>query len=356
MPKLFNPSGPERLIQSMVKPLEFRPKPDTSSRLLRMLENIPFFTGPLKVINDTANAGAQLIHKTGHSSPQFLELIKPLPVISLAFNSLDFVRIPMIVLAALYLKEPVPFTLNNTSKWFYSATFLSLGITALLVPFTAPIIGILLAATAFTMNAVLLKWTWSQYQHDKHLPQKITEAKYALNDIQHQAHDLGKKLELNPNSTKIIKKINALKIQFDAKINVMQDLTNQQNTQITAGKIFDRSIYTTIASMAVTGSVVSLLALPFAPFILIASGLAGGTYLLSRTLFNHLFSETPQANEINKSFTCSTKKMNLKMPHSPTAQFKPEPEHKKQETRPPRNKIADEAPEVSHTTRPHRRF
>ena len=59
MPKLFNPSGPERLIQSMVKPIQFRPKPDTSSRLLRLLENIPFFTGPLKVINDTANAGAQ---------------------------------------------------------------------------------------------------------------------------------------------------------------------------------------------------------------------------------------------------------------------------------------------------------
>lgn len=355
MPKLFNPSDPKSLIQAMVKPIQFRPKPNTSSRLLRMLEHIPFFTGPLKVINDTANAGAQLIYKTGHSSPQFLELIKPLPVISLAFNSLDFVRIPMIFLAALYLKEPIPFTLNNTAKWFYSATFLSLGITALLVPFTDPIISILLAATAFTMNAVLLKWTWSQYQHDKQLPKKITEATYALNDLQHQAQHLGKQLTLHPKSSKIVEEINTLKIQFDEKKNDMQDLTNQQETQITAGKIFDRSIYTTIASMAVAGSVVSLLALPFAPFILIASGLAGGTYLLSRTLFNHVFSETPKGNELKIPFPCSTKKMNLKMNNSPTPQFTPEPEHKKQETTSPKNNIADKAPEVTHT-KSNRRF
>ena len=262
----------------------------------------------------------------------------------------------MIFLAALYLKEPIPFTLNNTAKWFYSATFLSLGITALLVPFTAPVIGILLAATAFTMNAILLKWTWNQYQHDKQLPQKITEATYALNDIQHQAHHLGKQLALHPRSSKIIERIKALKIQFDEKKNDMQDLTNQQETQITAGKIFDRSIYTTLASMAVAGSVVSLLALPFAPFILIASGLAGGAYLLSRTLFNHVFSETPQGNEIKIPFSCSTKKMNLKMTNSPTTQCKPEPQHKKQETRSPRNKIADEAPDANHTNRPPRRF
>ena len=335
MPKLFNQSTPEAIAQEMIRPVIFAPSPNTSPRLLAMLEELPFFTQTLKTIKGAGAASISLVEKTGHNSSSILEATKPLPYIGLAFNGLDVIRIPMIYLAAFYLNEPVPFTLSNTTKWFYAAAFLSLGLTGILIPFTAPIIGVTLAATAFIANATVLQWSLKQYQKDKQLPETLRAEEDQLIALQNTAKILKKKLKENPKNINHNNEINQLKILFDAQKSTIQQLYDQQESLITSNKLIDKGVSISLSSVGLAGSVALLLAVPAAPFILISAGLAGGVYLLSKMALKIFLPEpsTPPQNkgaQTSEQIITSTKKITQKTKHKLEKHVEPEKTQKPQ--------------------------
>lgn len=270
--------------------------------LLRMLYRIPLFTAPLRNINGGVIASVHLMQKTKHASNALLDTAKPLPVIGMTLGSVDIIRIPMIYLTAFYLGEKIPFTLPNNAKWFYAALGLSLGLTAILFPFTAPIISITLASMALAANVVILKSVWDKYAQEKAdirdpsaLKDQITTAKQHMADLQKRAEEQLSHLNNPPleNEESTIRQINALKAEYDSQKEILRKLNDRHlslaENKSAQGKLLDRSVFTSLSAIMLTGAIISLLAVPAAPFLFIAGGLADTAYLIGRTAVNWLF-------------------------------------------------------------------
>ena len=287
-----------QLVENMAKPVTGEREP-----FLRALRYIPFLAHPLKTINQAALDSGRLVDKEGQASNQLLDALKPLPFIGMALNSLDIVRIPLIYLAAFYLDEKIPFTLPNNVKWVYAATGLALGLTTIFLPYTAPIIAVCLASAALAANLVILKSVWDQYRQDKTDMQlgpvaltdltKIEEEK--MNNITRAAKIM------SALSTLDITDINSLKEAYDNQKEIFQKAYNRQET--TKGQILDKSVFATMAASIVAGTILSLLAIPAAPFILIATGLAGFAYLLIRTAITWFSGPSKQPAQPTRSST-----------------------------------------------------
>lgn len=270
----------QSLLVKMSTPSEFKPE---DNELLIFLKSI--FKGALKPMNDADSATESLLQEIGHHSSVVREGGEVLPVIGLVINSLDVIRIPMIYLAAFYLKKEVPFTLSNASKFMYAGLLLGLGVASLLVPFAAPIIGLALASVILAAHLVILKGLWDKRKRVDDLPGLIDLEKNNLANINLEAGALLEKLKTE-GPLELETQIDSLKEKYDKKVKTIQGLYDEQfelgETSERNRQIEDRRFLTTGAVGVLVGTVIAFLAPAVAPFILIPAMLSGGVYLLGR--------------------------------------------------------------------------
>ena len=242
-------------------------------------------TRPLKSINDAQVGTTSLLKETGHTTPLIEEASKNLPVVGVAINSLDFLRIPLIYMAAAYLGKEVPFTLNNGSKFMYAGVLLGLGIASFVVPFAAPIIGIVIASLALAAHVVIFKGIWDKSKRVDALPGLIEEEEKELAAINTEADELLKKNSEKP-QTVTEAEVDGLNKKYKNQVATIQALYDEQATLGTSDalnhKMQDRSLFMTASGGALAGTILASVAPAVAPVVLIPALLLSGVYLFSR--------------------------------------------------------------------------
>ena len=250
--------------------------------VLAFLERIEFFAKTTKKINEAVKASAYLMKKTDDTpSGVGLEALKATPIIGLAVNSLDFIRIPMIYLACKIMGQEVPFTMKNNVKWALGGALLALGITGLLVPPIAGFIAIAIPALILTGSLTTYKLVRDQHKADeKEIPvidAKIIQAEEELTRI---IHEMSSSQDPGLLNEKAEQKKNELKALY----NTQEKLKDSQNNF----QSLDDAVSFTVPGMMTIGATLSVLAIPAAPFVLIAGGLLGLGYMLTRAVASKL--------------------------------------------------------------------
>ena len=213
------------------------------SQALKILEGIHFFSSKIGDINASIIAASNLAKQVGSGVPEGAEgPLQALPVVGFALASLDIIRIPMLYLAFFLLGEEVPFKLEDKAKIIFSGLVLGLGISALLIPVAAPFL--MLATTVTLLSSSVFTW--------KLLVDKNREDKAAIELL----------INKEPKTPDETKELHAL----------------QQNQN--ALSFLDNGVGFGIRSLMVVGAVLSVLAIPAAPFLFIAAGLSAGTYMV----------------------------------------------------------------------------
>jgi hypothetical protein len=283
-------------LEEMSKTKTFIPQTSEEDSLFSLLKGIfgdsPFLTRlnttltrPLKSINDAQVGTTSLLKETGHTTPLIEEASKNLPVVGVAINSLDFLRIPLIYLAAAYLGKEVPFTLNDGSKFMYAGVLLGLGIASFVVPFAAPIIGIVIASLALAAHVLIFKGIWDKSKRVDALPGLIEEEEKELAAINTEADELLKKKSDKP-QTVTEAEVDDLNKKYKNQVAKIQALYDEQATLGTSDalnhKMQDRSLFMTASGGALAGTILASVAPAVAPVVLIPALLLSGVYLFSR--------------------------------------------------------------------------
>lgn len=255
--------------------------------VMTSLMNIPFFSSIFKeIIGSTVT----IEHVVTHPNKEILDT---LPVIGMAFNSLDIVRIPMLYFVSYILGEKIPFTLGNNAKFVYGAIFLGMMLTSILLPFTAPIIGVCAAALVLTAGLAALNMAVKQQTKNREklaaLPDEMTTCATTQQELQTSAHELKTKLSESSNlaeTTQIIEDISALAVKYEETEKTLKTLHVQQSTLEQSRdnmKVIDKRIKTSFALLGLAGSILVLAAPAAAPAMLMSLGLAGSAYFIGRS-------------------------------------------------------------------------
>lgn len=273
-----------------VQTLKAEPSIEKEPTVLAFLERIDFFAKTTKNITDALKASGYLMKETAHTPQRVsLEVLKTTPMIGLALNSLDFIRIPMIYLACRMMGEEVPFTMKNNVKWALSGALCALGITGLLVPPIGGFIAIAIPALILTGSLITYKLVREQRKKDKKeassIANKIIKAEAELKSTIKDMCLAQDPHLLNPLAEQ---KKNELKALYDAEERLKDSQSDFQKS--------DDAVSFLVPGMLTIGATLSFLAIPAAPFILIAGGLLGLGYMLARSVaskFNDFLKNKP---------------------------------------------------------------
>lgn len=216
----------------------------------------------------------------------------------IAMAAFDFLRIPLIYLAAFILKEKIPLTLNNNAKWLYAGIVLGLSITALAAPVTAPVIAFVIAGISLVASSFLLgKILYEQYQLNRQSKRLQKELRSELNEmdlIQQDATHLEKSLgeaHDEEHIAVIYQEIAVLKERFDSQKECIEAIKNKQlqleqkKQSIKTTQVMDRSIGILLAALSIIGLVLALYFPPIGLGILAGVAIAGGAYVVARITF-----------------------------------------------------------------------
>ena len=232
-----------------------------------------------------------------NDTPQTEEIAHGFHIATLVLSIYNFFRIPFMYLTAFILKEPIPFTLSNNSRWAYAAVLLALGITAIAAPITAPIIAFVAAGIGFVASTFFLgKVLYERYKlnkESKQLEENILIADTKLQALQEEAIRLESIFNKSTDKTIIIDacvRVEELKDQYKAQIALLKNLHDQkaQNAQLKEKlglkqKVF-KSVSLILATATIIGLVVSLFFPPAGLAILASVAIVGATYVLARVM------------------------------------------------------------------------
>lgn len=283
--------------EEMSKTREFLPTPIPEDMLvIDVLKRLPFLTGFLRNMIEARNAESTLATATSNISPDPPEAIKNIQFVGLALRIVDFIRIPLIYLAAFAWGEKPPITLSNNGKWLYAASLLALCIVALSLPVTAPIIAIVAPALVLAVSLFSLGKLSYDYRQNKTALEQVTkqlnEESIHFKLIQENALSLKALLEKaidekdDTLAEKLSSNVKTLRNTYNEQKDTIQKLTDQKYMLEEKMKIesdfMDRSIGICFASLTVIGAVTSLFFPPAGLGILIATGLASGAYAIAK--------------------------------------------------------------------------
>jgi hypothetical protein len=251
---------------------------ESQSASLDFLERIPLFAKKAKNINEATKASGKLAYTEGVAlSGVPLDVIKATPVIGIALNSLDVIRVPMLYIACLMMGEKVPFTLKNNTKWALGGILLGLGLTGMLFPPVAAFTAIAVPALLLVSSAATFKLLRDQRQNDKMmslaLDQEIPRKEAALAEIITKMSDA-------PELTALHKEALEQKNQLKALYHQQEKLKSSQDKFT----MLDGTVSMTIPALLTVASVLSVLVIPAAPFIAMSAGFLSGGYLVGRII------------------------------------------------------------------------
>lgn len=246
-----------------------------------------------KLANSLAAAG-QSIESADSSSEA---LASGFGAASLAVSAYNFARIPSIYLAAYLLNQPVPFTFTNNLRWLYSASFLSLAITALAAPVTAPVIafvssGLVLGSSSFILGKVVYE-RYKLAKEKKALDLEIEPLKKQMLALSARSNELAKSIVNRAELSELEEACRELE-QIKAEYELIKDpyetlaYAQSENEQLqevfSKNKLIDKSVSFMLAATAVIGLVVSLFFPPAGLGILAAVASIGALYVVGRLL------------------------------------------------------------------------
>lgn len=262
-----------------------------------LYKKIPFLTG---VIRDASTASIGIIKID--SLICTLRQIDPSPIIKNGLKlggvfivGIDFLLIPVIYLSALILNEPVPFSLKNNIRWFYSALLFGFTLSALLVPAVAPFIGLasggLVLGVSIFLLAKALRERVQLGRKRKETLMEIGQAENEMAKIQSEAELLEKAFKNTENLKQIdliYQAASLLQKRYEdnkSRINALKDTKSELNRKIKKldfVSIMDKGLGVSLGSLAVVGLATSLFFPPVGFAILTAVTLASLTYFFVR--------------------------------------------------------------------------
>ncbi|MDI1353217.1 MAG: hypothetical protein PSV35_10710 [bacterium] len=285
-------------LKEMQQPVDYQLIALTEHNLTNaVFKRIPWLNELLRKIHKSGGAITGIGQQAQHldASSHAVNISQGFHFGSIAVFAFDFIRIPLLYLAAYLLDKQIIFNLNYNAQWLYSTVLLALSITALAAPVTAPIIafvvaGVILATSLFLMGQTI----YQRYQlvKDKKLIEgALSDADEHMQLLQQKAKELEIQLvNATDNKTKkdILHQVERLQIDYNAQ---KLSITNLKNTQLhleqkiadaSMMKLVDRSVATVLASLSVVGLVLSLFFPPVGFMLLAAVAITGGAYTLGR--------------------------------------------------------------------------
>ncbi len=329
-------SAAQQQVAEMQQPIRFVPNPLPPDALtILLLEKVPLVSGFLRSVDGTGVSLSKLAYIQGNLEAARVNSAFRLAAIAIAF--IDFIRIPLIYLAAWLLGQKLPITLSQNAKWLYSAVILGLTIASILAP-AAVCIFITLATASFALAVsifTLAKHFYDRQQTKKELVQigvKIVQAESDLHGIQQEAKDLARRLrgaENDEERTNCIRFVRELQGRLDAKKQEMQQLYDKQleQTQILEalgwGSVLDKTVGLTLAAVSVIGIVLAFFIPPLGWGIFAASAIASGLYISAQWVYilSALKLAKP-SEEVPSVCLITTETASRRHEHAPSEQYR----------------------------------
>ncbi|MDI9819063.1 MULTISPECIES: hypothetical protein [unclassified Legionella] len=284
-------------LQSMQQKPDFKPQPlSENSVFLALLNKVPLLSGFLRNIDNSGKSLSKLAIVHGHVTHATKVAGSGFQWGSLGLAIIDFVRIPIIYLAASLLRsegQKSPITLSRNARLLYSSVLLGLTITAIAVPALAAPIAVVAASLGFATSVFLLgKHFYDRAQLKKALnkiPAEIADKEAELTDLQVKAAGLERTIkEGNANFNEMETEFKDLEQRFRAKAKEIQELYDKQLhlqqklEKMNSGKVADRCMAIGLSALAVIGVGLALAFPPIGLGIVAGSAVLGGAYVIGR--------------------------------------------------------------------------
>ncbi|KTC87986.1 coiled-coil protein [Legionella drozanskii LLAP-1] len=277
----------------MQKPFSFVLTPLPEDALaMALLEKVPFLSGFLRSIDGTGVAVSKLAYIKGNELAG--EISSGFRVAGVIIALVDFIRIPLMFLAAWLLNRPLPVTLSHTGRWLYSTVVLGLALAGVLAPITvAPFIALAAGCLAFAVSVfVFVKHFYDRYQTKQALRQSIIDIDKAesklrvlLREAQQLSillHDPKEKtnypyyvIQLKPLQEKLERRKEKLQSLYDKQFENLQFMN-----ELGWSGVRDKTVGMAIAMAGVIGLALALF-FPHIGLVLFAiSAAASGVYII----------------------------------------------------------------------------
>lgn len=277
----------QQQLEKMLEPISFVPNPPPPDALtIALLEKVPLLSGFLRNVDGTGVSLSKLAYIQGNQEAARVTSAFRLAAIVIAL--IDFIRIPLIYLAAWLLGQKLPITLSQNAKWLYSAVVFGLTLASVLAPAALGIfITLITASLALIVSVItLVKHFYDRQQTQKELIQigeRIVQAETDLHNIQQEAKKLADQLSApEPEAANCIGRLGELQGKLDAKKQEIQQLYDKQfeQTQILEAlgwdNVLDKTIGLILAAITVIGVALAIFFPLLGWGIFAASAIAGG--------------------------------------------------------------------------------
>lgn len=293
--------------QKMQAELHIKPTPVPKNELLlSLLKNIPLVTGLLGDANSTTSTIGELVKVTGNAANGLANASSGMHYAGIALDIVNFIRIPVIYLAAAFLGQKPPIKLSNNAKWLYSAVLLVIAAVAIAVPVTAPFMAVTAAVISLGVGVFTLgRLLYQRHQHKKaveELTLAIKADERDMLDIKELALTLETNLqkavaeqdgELANQLTSDIQTLDSRYETLKEKLQQEHDaryVHQQKLKKKDLNAVMDKSVAIFLGASAVIGVVVSIFFPPIGLALLISVGIVGLGYAVGR-LMTPLFSK-----------------------------------------------------------------
>lgn len=286
------------LLRSLQADIDYKLIALKKQSLLRAaIARIPWISKFLTNVDDTAETIVKIGERVSDVANSFgnESISHGFHIGGIVVAAFDFIRIPLIYLAAYMLDEKIPFKLTNNAKWIYASFLLALTITAVSVPATAPIIAFVAAGTGLGLGVFLLARTlYQRYElgkERKSLKTEIESAQSEMDLIQDKAKQLETMLldaKEEDHIIAILQEVALVQEQYNSQKSLLEKLKNrelhveQKIQNLGAMRIVDKSIGIGLTCISIIGLVVTLFFPPVGLWILTGAAIAGGVYLVGR--------------------------------------------------------------------------
>lgn len=284
-------------IKQLKKITEITGHDQKEKKLWSALKTIPLLTGLITKAESTGHSFTSLEQLT-HFSKSLKTAGSGLQITSVVLSGIDFIRIPMIYVAAFVLGKDVPFTLSKRVKWVFSAAIFALGVAALAVP----AVGVPLAITAAALSlgggiVALGRHFYKQYQIKKEIRSidaELEKKEQRLDEIKIKADGLHHKLDGAVDNEKkqgIYKEIEELKQECSTIREDIQGLKNQKLLlekkleRKSTIKMVDKMVGVFLGAVVIVGLSLSIFFPPVGLGIVAGAAAAGLIYSIGRITF-----------------------------------------------------------------------
>lgn len=294
---------------------EFTPSSDDDSLVFALIKKIPFLGDFLKETDESgALISALLDSKSADSSSSSLNgATAGFHYAHAGLALIDFIRIPLMYLAAAILGKELPFKLSRLGKITYSAIILGLAISVIVVPGLAAALGLVSASLGLMTSVYLLARHIDQRGllklETKSLTQAITVEKGVLAEIQEQSRALGEQLENAIEkqdwltAEKLSNDISKMKGVYDQTVSQLQSLEIEQHTvqqkllRFDDKSLIDKAVGASLTAFLVIGLTLAMFFPPVGFGIAAASALLSVAYITKRLVIPFVMNKIAQFNE-----------------------------------------------------------